>query len=45
MLTPQVLPSQTLIPASQREGLTSSSTVVPVVDTLLAVSRPGPSPK
>lgn len=44
MLTPQVLPSQTLIPASQREGLTSSSTVVPVVDTLLAVSRPGPSP-
>ena len=35
--TPPPTPSQTLIPAEQREGLSSSSTVVPVVDTLAAV--------
>lgn len=30
---------QTLIPAEQRDGLTASSTVVPVIDTLAAVRR------
>lgn len=33
-------PTQTLIPAEQREGLSASSTVVPVIDTLAAVRLP-----